>query len=97
MNAEEQGAAEYRALADKLDRQPGPANQIRKAVHRTDVAIADWLDGLAGKLQRDKERYWRGAITTHEWERTLDDSLAEMRKVAELLRTRPINIRVSGI
>lgn len=63
---------------------------LTEAVAAVDQQVAAWLDGLAYKLAKNKEQYWRGAITTYEWQITLDESLAEMREVARLLRARPI-------
>ncbi len=73
------------------------ASALCEAYGRADRTLADWLDTVARLIDVKRNLYWRGTITTADFQDGLDRELAEMREVAALLRTRPTLPRVGGI
>lgn len=71
-----------------------PAAALADSIARADLEISAWLAGLADLLDRQRNRYWRAQLTSAEFQRELDRAFAEMREVAALLRSRPINVQV---
>jgi hypothetical protein len=76
-------AVEHRAVT---------AQAIADSIAQADLQIATWLDGMAAKIDAERNKYWRGLTTTDHFGNTLDHALEEMRAVSRLLRFRPIQI-----
>lgn len=69
-------------------------NRLQEALNEKDQQLADWMARLADTIACARDLYWRGDITNVSWQETLDAALLELRRGANILRTRPFHVEV---